>query len=40
LSSTLLLQPVSEKLSKKNHSLWKAEVRATVRGARLQSLED
>jgi hypothetical protein len=34
-SSTLVLQPVSEKLSKNNHSLWKAQVRAAIRGARL-----
>jgi hypothetical protein len=35
-SSASLLQPVSKKLSKNNHSLWKAQVCATVRGARLQ----
>jgi hypothetical protein len=31
-----VLQPVSEKLSKQNYSLWKAQVCAAVRGARLQ----
>jgi hypothetical protein len=31
---TTLLHPVSEKLAKNNHSLWKAQVRAAVRGAR------
>jgi hypothetical protein len=35
-SSTSLLQPVSEKLSKNNNSLWKVQVHAAVRGARLQ----
>jgi hypothetical protein len=34
-SSTPVLQPVSEKLSKNNNSLWKAQVRAAIRGARL-----
>ena len=32
----LLGQPVSEKLTRSNHALWKAQVRATIRGARLQ----
>ncbi|CAN6284799.1 unnamed protein product [Urochloa humidicola] len=32
----LLGHPVTEKLSKTNHALWKAQVRAAVRGARLQ----
>jgi hypothetical protein len=34
-SSSTLLQPISEKLSKNNHSLWKAQVHATIRGDRL-----
>jgi hypothetical protein len=32
----LLGQPVSEKLTKNNHAQWKAQIRAAVRGARLQ----
>jgi hypothetical protein len=35
-SLSTLLRPVSEKLSKNNHALWKAQVCAAVRGARLQ----
>jgi hypothetical protein len=37
LTSTnpLLAQPVTEKLTKLNHALWHAQVRATIRGARL-----
>ena len=37
-SSGNLLQGhlVSEKLGKNNHTLWKAQISATVRGARLQ----
>lgn len=31
----LLGQPVTEKLSKNNHALWHAQVRAAIRGARL-----
>src|SRR5690348_5246327 len=32
----LLAQPVTEKLHKNNHALWKSQVRAAIRGARLQ----
>uniref|UniRef100_J3L176 Retrotransposon Copia-like N-terminal domain-containing protein n=1 Tax=Oryza brachyantha TaxID=4533 RepID=J3L176_ORYBR len=32
----LVGQPVSEKLGKTNHAVWKAQVLATVRGARLE----
>ena len=35
-SNLLLGQPIAEKLTKSNHALWKAQVRAAVRGARLQ----
>ena len=28
--------PVSEKLTRANHALWKAQVRAAMRGARLE----
>ena len=35
-SNPLVLQPVTEKLTKNNHALWKAQVRAAIRGARLQ----
>jgi hypothetical protein len=33
--NTLLAQSVSEKLTKLNHALWQAQVRATICGARL-----
>jgi len=35
-ANPLLGQPVTEKLTKSNHALWKAQIRAAVRGARLQ----
>ena len=34
-SNPLLAQPVTEKLGKNNHALWKAKVPAAIRGARL-----
>ncbi|XP_062179918.1 uncharacterized protein LOC133884494 [Phragmites australis] len=34
-SNPLLTSTISEKLSKANHALWKAQVRAAIRGARL-----
>ena len=35
-SNLLLGQPIAEKLTKSNHALWKAQVLAVVRGARLE----
>jgi len=34
-ANPLLGQPVTEKLTKKNHAMWHAQVRASIRGARL-----
>lgn len=35
-TNPLIAHPISEKLNKANHALWKAQVRAAIRGARLE----
>jgi hypothetical protein len=34
--ASMITHPVSEKLAKNNHATWKAQVVATMRGARLE----
>jgi hypothetical protein len=34
--AAVVLQPITEKLSKNNHTVWRAQVLATLRGARLE----
>jgi hypothetical protein len=34
--ATVVLQPMADKLSKSNHTVWRAQVLATLRGAHLE----